>query len=61
VSTASQELQVLESMVRKILRKRLHLYLYKFQWIQKLKPNDPAKRLPFCEEVLSMMERDEGL
>jgi hypothetical protein len=48
-------------MVRKILRKRLQLYPYKLQLIQKLKPNDPAKRLAFCEEVLGMMERDEGL
>jgi hypothetical protein len=31
------------------------------QLIQKLKPNDPAKRLAFCEEVLGMMERDENL
>jgi hypothetical protein len=31
------------------------------QLIQKLKPNDPAKQLAFCEEVLGMMERDEGL
>jgi hypothetical protein len=31
------------------------------QLIQKLKPNDPAKRLAFCEEVLGMMERDEDL
>jgi hypothetical protein len=31
------------------------------QLIQKLKPNDPANRLAFCEEVLGMMERDEGL
>jgi hypothetical protein len=31
------------------------------QLIQKLKLNDPAKRLAFCEEVVGMMERDEGL
>jgi hypothetical protein len=31
------------------------------QLIQKLKPNDSAKRLAFCEEVLGMMERDEDL
>jgi hypothetical protein len=40
--------------VRKFLRKRLQL-------IQKLKPIDSAKRLAFCEEVLGMMARDEGL
>jgi hypothetical protein len=31
------------------------------QLIQKLRPNDPGKRLAFCEEVLGMMERDKGL
>jgi transposase-like protein len=61
VSRASRELQVPESTVRKILRKRLQLHPYKLQLIQRLKPNDPAKRLAFCEEVLGMMERDEGL
>jgi hypothetical protein len=54
VSRASRELQVPEPTVRKILRNRLQL-------IQKLKPNGPPKRLAFCEEVLGMMERDEGL
>jgi hypothetical protein len=61
VSRASRELQVPESAMRKVLRKRLQLYLYKLQLIQKLKPNDPAKWLVFCEEVLGMMKRDEGL
>jgi hypothetical protein len=40
---------------------RLQLYPYKLQLIQKLKPDDPAKRLAFCEEALGMMEREEGL
>jgi hypothetical protein len=26
-----------------------------------MKPSDPTKRLAFCEEVLDVMERDEGL
>jgi hypothetical protein len=29
--------------------------------MQQLMPNDLAKRLAFCEEVLGIMERDEGL
>jgi hypothetical protein len=61
VSRASRELQVPGLTVREIIRKRLQLYPYKLQLIQKLKPTDTAKRVAFCEEVLAMMARDEGL
>jgi hypothetical protein len=42
VSRASRELQVPKSTVRKILRKRLHLYPYKLQLIQKLNCEDAS-------------------
>jgi len=40
----------------KILRKRLQLYLYKLQLVQKLQPNDPSKRLAFFEYLLRRMD-----
>jgi len=47
--------------VRKILRKRLQLYPYKLQLVQKLQPDDPSKRLAFCKDLLGRMETDQGL
>ena len=47
--------------MRKIVRKRLQLYPYKLQLVQKLQPEDPPKRLAFCEDLLSRMETDQGL
>jgi len=47
--------------MRKIVRKRLQLYPYKLQLVQKLQPDDPSKRLAFCEDLLSRMETDQGL
>jgi len=61
VRRASRELKGPEPTVRKILRKRLQLYLYKLQLEQKLQPDDPSKRLAFCEDLLSRMETDQGL
>lgn len=61
VRRASRELKIPEPTVRKILRKRLQLYPYKLQLVQKLQPDDPSKRLAFCEDLLSRMETDQGL
>ena len=47
--------------MRKILQKRLQLFPYKLQLVQKLQPDDPSKRLAFCEDLLSSMETDQGL
>ena len=61
VRRASRELKIPEPTVRKILRKRQQLYPYKLQLVQKLQPDDPSKRLAFCEDLLSRMEMDQGL
>jgi hypothetical protein len=61
MSRARQELQILESMVRRILKKNLQLYPYRLKLILKLKPNNPAKGLALCEEVLDVMAKDELL
>jgi hypothetical protein len=61
VRTASRELKIPEPTVRKILWKWLQLYPYKLQLVQKLQPDDPSKRLAFCEDLLSRMETDQGL
>ena len=58
---ASRELKIPKPTVRKILQKQLQLYLYKLQLVQKLQPDDPIKRLAFCEDLLSRMETDRGL
>jgi hypothetical protein len=38
--------------LNRILHKDLHLHPYKIQIVQALKPNDPAQRLQFANEVL---------
>ena len=47
--------------MRKILRKRLQLYSYKLQLVQNLQPDDPSKRLAFCDDLLNRMETDQDL
>ena len=39
----------------------MQLYPYKLQLVQKLQPDDPSKRLAFREDLLSRMERHQGL
>ena len=58
---ASRKLKIPAVTVRKILWKRLQLYMYKPQMVQKIQPDDPSKRLAFCEDLLGRMETDQGL
>jgi len=61
VRRASRELKIPEHTVRKILRKRLQLYPYKLQLVQKLQTDDPSRWLAFCEDLRSRMETKQGL
>ena len=58
---SQSRVKIPEPTVRKILWKRLQLYPYKLQLVQKLQPDDPSKWLAFCEDLLSGMETDQGL
>ena len=55
---ASRELKVLQSMVNKILRKRLRLHPYRLQLVQKLHPEDETRHA-FCGNLQELMENDD--
>ena len=44
IRVASRQVNMPISTVHKVLRKRLHLYAYKLQLLQDIKPDDPARR-----------------
>lgn len=59
VRRASLQLQLPRETVRKVLRKRLHLYAYKVQIVQELKPNDKPRRKDFAELMLARINMDD--
>ena len=61
VRRASQQLNIPKSTISKVLRTRLKFHPYKLQLVQKLAPDDPAKRLDFSEHFMELMEDDENL
>ena len=44
IRTAARQLELPPTTVHKVLRKRLRLYAYKVQMLQRLQPNDKPKR-----------------
>jgi hypothetical protein len=58
---ANRELQLPQTTVSKILRKRLLMKPYKLQLVQALKPEDLAVRYQFCRAILAMVEKDNDL
>jgi hypothetical protein len=56
---ASRELQLPQTTVPKILRKRLLMKPYKLQLFQALKPEDLAVRYEFCREILARIGNDD--
>jgi hypothetical protein len=56
---ASRELQLPQTTVSKILRKRLLMKPYKLQLVQALKPEDLAARYQFCREILARIENND--
>lgn len=56
---ASNELQIPQTTVWRILRKRLHFKPYKLQFLQSLKPEDMPKRRDFCIALQDRLGEDE--
>jgi hypothetical protein len=57
----NRKLQLPQTTVSKILRKRLLMSPYKLQLVQALKPKDLAVRYEFCREILARIENDNDL
>lgn len=54
----SVELQIPQSSVWRILRKRLKMKPYRLQMLQQLRDDDKVKRLAFCVEIQTRFEED---
>ena len=62
IHTAATKLELLSTTVHKVLRcKRLQLYAYKVQMLEKLQPNDKPKRKEFAESTLQQISEDKEL
>ena len=49
IGTAARELELPLTTVQKVLYKRLRLFAYKLQMLQRLQPNDKPKRKEFAD------------
>ena len=49
IRTTARELELPPTTVHKVLLKRLRLYAYKVQMLQRLQPNDKPKRKEFAD------------
>ena len=58
IRTAARELELLPTTVHKVLHKRLRLYAYKVQMLQRLQPNDKPKRKEFADNMLQRISED---
>ena len=62
IHTAARKLELLSTTVHEVLRrKRLRLYAYKVQMLEKLQPNDKPKRKEFAESMLQQISGDKEL
>ena len=52
IRIAARELELPPTTVHKVLHKRLRLYAYKMQMLQRLQPNDKPKRKEFADNML---------
>ena len=59
IRTAARVLEIPHTTVHKVLHKRLRLYAYKVQMLQRLKPNDKPKRKEFADNMLQRISEDE--
>ena len=55
IRTAARESELLPTTVYKVLHKRLRLYAYKVQMLQRLQPNDKPKRKEFADNMLQQI------
>ena len=61
IRTAATELELPLTKVHKVLSKRLRLYAYKAQMLQRLQPNDKPKWKEFADNLLQQLSEDEEL
>ena len=62
IHIVARKLELLSTTVHKVLRrKRLRLYAYKVQMLEKLQPNDKLKRKEFAESMLQQISEDKEL
>ena len=59
IRTAARELQLPPTTVHKVLHKRLRLYAYKVQMLQRHQPNDEPKQKEFADNMLQRISEDE--
>ena len=57
--SAARELELPSTTVHKVQHKRLRLYAYKVQMLQRLQPNDKPKRKEFADNMLQRISEDE--
>lgn len=57
---ASRELEIPQSTVWRVLRKRLAMKPYRLKLVQALSAADKIKRIDFCDFILAQMETDES-
>ena len=61
IRTAARKLELPLTTVHKVLHKRLQLYPYKVQMLQRLQPNDKPKQKEFTDNMLQRISEDEEL
>ena len=59
IRTAARELELPPTTVHKVQHKKLRLYAYKVQMLQRLHPNDKPKRKEFADNMLQRISEDE--
>ena len=59
IRTAARQLELPPTTVHKVLHKKLRLYAYKVQMLQRLQPNDKPKRKEFADNMLHRISEDE--
>ena len=59
IRTAAREFKLPPTTVHKVLHKRLRLYAYKVQMLQRLQPNDKPKRKEFADNMLQRISEGE--
>ena len=57
IRTGARELELPSTTVHKVLHKRLLLYAYKVQMLQRLQPNDKPKRKEFADNMLQRISQ----
>ena len=59
IRTAARKLELPPTTVLKVLHKKLRLYAYKVQMLQRLQPSDKPKRKEFADNMLRRISEDE--